>query len=99
MKTREDIKLLSKFRANVKQYLDRVRKTHRPLIVTQHGEAAGVLLDLERYDDYLELADMERLRKEVKIALAQVKRGDVMSYAEFKRRMNKRLNSLLKKAK
>jgi prevent-host-death family protein len=99
LKTKEDIKPLSKFRANVRQYLDRVRKSHRPLIVTQYGEAAGVLLDLESYDDYLELADSERLRKEVRLALAEVKQGKVMSYSEFKRKMNKRLNALLKGAK
>ncbi len=53
-----DIKPVSEFRANAAQMLEQVRNTGRPLVLTQRGKSAAVLLDVREY---------ERLRDELDI--------------------------------
>jgi antitoxin YefM len=48
-----DIKPLSEFRANTASLITQVRKTGRPLVLTQHGKSAVVLLDVRHYQSML----------------------------------------------
>ena len=50
MNTKQDIKPISFVKANAANLLDQVNKTHRPVIITQNGEARAVLIDTESYD-------------------------------------------------
>ncbi len=50
MNTKQDIKPISFVKANAANLLDQVNKTHRPVIITQNGEAKAVLIDTESYD-------------------------------------------------
>jgi antitoxin YefM len=50
IKPTEDIQSLTAFRANVASFVDRVRETGRPLILTQHGKSAAVLLGAADYE-------------------------------------------------
>ena len=50
IKPSQDIQPLSAFRANAAGFLDQVRATKRPLVLTQHGKSAAVLLDVNEYD-------------------------------------------------
>ena len=56
----EDIQPLTAFRANVAAFVDQVRATHRPLILTQHGRSAAVLLGAADYEALVE--ELEILR-------------------------------------
>jgi prevent-host-death family protein len=49
----EDVKPLSEFRSSVTACLGHVRKTGRPLVITQHGKPAAVLLDVSAHEDLL----------------------------------------------
>ena len=40
----QDIKPLSEFRANVATFVEHVQATKRPLVLTQHGRSAAILL-------------------------------------------------------
>jgi prevent-host-death family protein len=56
----EDIRPLSEFRANTASLVQQVKKTGRPLVLTQHGKSAVVLLDVRQYQSMLssiELSD------------------------------------------
>ena len=44
----EDVRTLSEFRANTAAFVNQVKETRRPLILTQHGRSAAVLLMLRR---------------------------------------------------
>ncbi|NTU58333.1 MAG: type II toxin-antitoxin system Phd/YefM family antitoxin [Chlorobiaceae bacterium] len=55
-----DIRPLSEFRANTASLVTQVRKTGRPLVLTQHGKSAVVLLDVRLYQSMLSACD--RLR-------------------------------------
>jgi antitoxin YefM len=55
-----DIKPLSEFRANTASLVRQVRKSGRPLVLTQHGKSTVVLLDVRKYQAML--SSMERFR-------------------------------------
>ena len=50
MKIKEDIRPISYVKANAASILEQVNETHRPVYITQNGEAKGVLLDTESYE-------------------------------------------------
>ena len=64
----EDVVPFSECRNNLSTYIGRVRKTHRPILITQNGHAASYLVDCESMDalfDQIELSrDIEISRRE-----------------------------------
>ncbi|NTV06004.1 MAG: type II toxin-antitoxin system Phd/YefM family antitoxin [Chlorobiaceae bacterium] len=54
----EDIRPLSEFRANTASLVQQVKKTGRPLVLTQHGKSAVVLLDVRQYQFMLSSIDL-----------------------------------------
>ena len=58
-----DVRPVTEFRANTSAVLDQVHATKRPVILTQHGRSAAVLLDVEVYEALLdELALLRAVR-------------------------------------
>ncbi|MBF0430646.1 MAG: type II toxin-antitoxin system Phd/YefM family antitoxin [Fibrobacteria bacterium] len=51
MKLKEDIKPISYIKTNAANVLKSINANHRPVIITQNGEAKGVILDTETYED------------------------------------------------
>ncbi len=80
----EDIKPLSEFRANAAALLQRVRETGRPLVLTQRGHSAAVVVDVSEYERLVE--ELEVLR-EVKLAESQLERGEGVPHEEVKKRV------------
>jgi len=60
VKPTEDIQPLTAFRANVASFVDQVRETGRPLVLTQHGKSAAVLMSPPVYEALVE--ELETLR-------------------------------------
>lgn len=56
----EDIRPLSAFRADAARYVQQVQQTKRPLVLTQHGRSAAIVLDVREYERLLE--ELELLR-------------------------------------
>ena len=54
----QDIQPLAVFRARVGTFIEQVTKTHRPLIITQHGKSAAVLLNVEEYETMLDKLEL-----------------------------------------
>ena len=88
----EDIQPLTAFRANVAAFVDQVRSTHRPLVLTQHGRGAAVLLGAA---DYEALVDEVELLREIALAERQVAEGEGIPHEEVVRRLTARLNDRL----
>ena len=72
LKLEEDVKPLSEFRANAAALLEQVHQTGRPLLITQHGKSAAVLLDVAAYDDMVEKLE---LLEDIRVADAQLRAG------------------------
>jgi antitoxin YefM len=79
---------LSEFRAGITRFLDHVRVSGQPMIVTQHGRGAAVVLGIEAYDKML--AELECLR-DVRDAEDQIAAGS----GEAQTRIETRLRGLL----
>jgi len=57
----EDIKPISYIKSNAASMLDYINERKSPIIITQHGEARGVMLDIGTYQNMLEAMAMMRL--------------------------------------
>ena len=77
LKPSRDIQPLSAFRANAAGFLKSVRESQRPLVLTQHGKSAAVVLDVEQYDALME--ELEVIR-DIKEARAELARGEGVSH-------------------
>lgn len=84
----EDVRPLSEFRANAAAFVNQVRETRRPLILTQHGRSAAVLLDVKAYEDLIEHAE---LLHDVQLAEMQISEGKYIEHADFKKYIFERL--------
>lgn len=88
LRTADGIVPVSDFKAHIAQWLDRVAETDAPLIVTQNGRAAGVLLSPAAYDA---LTEQARFVAAVQAGLADTDAGRVRSTAEVRAEIRKRL--------
>ena len=84
----EDIRSLSEFRANVAAFVEQVRKTRRPLVLTQHGRSSAVLLDVSEYERLVERAE---LLEEIRTAEEQIARGEGVDHEEARDQLLTRL--------
>ena len=50
MKMREDIRPVTYLKSRAADLLDQLNKTHRPVVITQNGEARAVIQDPESYE-------------------------------------------------
>jgi prevent-host-death family protein len=82
-----DIKPVSDFRANAAGMIEQVKTTGRPLVLTQRGESAAVLLDVAVYAELIE--ELELL-SDVRTAMKQVELGQVMSHSAARAELLKR---------
>ncbi|MBB4635482.1 type II toxin-antitoxin system Phd/YefM family antitoxin [Longimicrobium terrae] len=78
---REDIRPLSEFRANTAAFIEQIRTTRRPIVLTQHGRGAAVLVSIDEYEQMVErLALLEDVRR----AEEQIARGEGIDHETAK---------------
>ena len=82
-----DVRPVTEFRANTSAVIEQMHSTKRPVILTQHGRSAAVLLDPEVYES---LIDEVELLRDLSVAEAQVAAGQVVSHEEVARRMREK---------
>src|SRR5436309_15760795 len=68
----QDFRTAEELASQTPAILDQIRKQQRPIIVTQDGKPAAVLLDVDRYEWMVHLLNFTRLINE---AEAQVRAG------------------------
>lgn len=73
----EDIVPLSDFKARASELLKRISETGAPIIITQNGRAAGVLLSPAEFDV---LVDRTRFVNAVAAGIADVESGRVVEH-------------------
>ncbi len=77
MVLQEDIKPLAEFSATVESCIQQVRKTKRPVLITEGGTSAAVLLDAMEYEDLLQRME---LLEEVTVAEEQLAAGHGLTH-------------------
>jgi antitoxin YefM len=83
-----DVRPVTEFRANASAFLDQVQSTKRPVVLTQHGRSAAVLLDVGVYEDLL---DEVALLRDIRAAEGQIEAGKVAPHSVVARRLKARL--------
>jgi len=75
----KDIRPLSEFRANVATFVEHVQATQRPLVLTQHGRSAAILLAVDAYEALIERAE---LAEDVRAAESEIAAGQGVAHSK-----------------
>lgn len=82
-----DIIPLGEFKARLSGYFKRLRSGGHPLVITQNGKPAGVLISPAEYD---ELVYNSRFLTSVRRGITDVESGNVFSSDELRAELQKR---------
>lgn len=87
LRVSEDIVPISDFKAQASEWLRKVGESGQPLVITQNGKPAGVLLSPESFD---ELTEKIRFVASIDEGLEDVRAGRVHPHTEAVAEMRKR---------
>lgn len=90
LKVDRDIKPLSEFRSHTAACLQQVHETGRPIVITQHGRGAAVVINVQEYERLLERVE---LLQDIVTAETEIKEGKGIDHETAKRRLLERLGS------
>ena len=82
-----DVHPVTEFRAHASALIEQVQTTKRPVILTQHGRSAAVLLDVGVYEGLL---DEIALLRDVRTAEAQIAAGEAIPHEVVEKRLRER---------
>lgn len=82
----EDIIPIGEFKAQASAVLRKMRRTGRPVVVTQSGRPAAVVISVEDFD---RMVERERFVNAVQRGLAEAERGDVVEHEEAMARVER----------
>jgi prevent-host-death family protein len=88
LKVDQDIRPLSEFRTGIASFIKQVHETKRPLIITQHGKGAAVLLDVSEYEAMQEKIE---LLQDIHTSISQIESGKGVAHNTAKEIILKRL--------
>jgi prevent-host-death family protein len=88
LKPTRDIQPVTEFRANAAQFIEQVQQTGQPVVLTQHGRSAAVLMDVESYEAMVE--ELALLR-DVRLAEEQIAAGSTRSHSAVAKTLRARL--------
>lgn len=81
IRTDEDIRPLSEFRAGVATFVKQIHETRRPMVLTQRGRGVAVLVDVHEYERMQERLEV---LEEVYKAEEQIASGDGIAHEDAK---------------
>ena len=81
---------MSEFRTGIASFFKQVHDTKRPLIITQHGKGAAVLLDVSEYEAMQEKIE---LLKDIQISVSQIENGEGIEQKTAKEMILKRISA------
>ena len=84
----EDIRSMTEFRTGIASFLKQVHDTKRPLIITQHGKGAAVLLDVGEYENMQEKLE---LLKDIQTSISQIENGEGVPHESAKEMISNRV--------
>lgn len=70
-----DIHSLTEFKRNTTEFVERIKRTKHPLVLTVNGKAELVVQDAESYQALLEAAELVETLKGIKRGLEQMQQG------------------------
>jgi len=86
----EDICPVTEFRAEINSMIQQTKSTHRPIVLTQHGKASVVVLDVL---DFQRMKEKAELTEDIRIAQRQILEKNVYTTAQAKARVLKSIKN------
>ena len=86
----KDIRCLSDFKRNSREFLEQMRETGNPVVLTINGKAEVVVQDAASYQKLLEYLDQMESLEGIKRGLADVEAGRVTPLEKFEKNFRKR---------
>ena len=84
LRVSEDVVPVGQFKARAKKWLARASQTGQPLVITQNGRPAGVLVSPREFD---RIQERQRFLESIAAGLADAEAGKVIGTAELKKRL------------
>ncbi len=84
----QDIKPLSEVRKGMAAFIKQIHETKRPLVITQRGKSAAVLIDAQEYEAMREKIE---LLSDVQAALSQLEKGEGIGHDDAKDQLLERI--------
>ena len=91
MNIKEDIKPISYVKSHAAEILKQINDNHRPIIVTQNGEAKGVFVDT---DSYQKMKDTINLMKLIILAEKEIDNNKVVDHDDVFKKIDKKFERL-----
>ena len=87
----EDVLPIGEFKTQASSVLRKLRQSQRPVVITQNGKPAAVLITPEEFD---QMRERDRFVAAVREGLADSKAGRVLEDDEVERILDERFGSL-----
>lgn len=87
LKLTEDIVPVGEFKGHAARWLKHAAETGQPVVITQNGRPAGVLMSPAEFD---RLGERQRFLESVAAGLADLEAGRTLTTAELKTRLARR---------
>jgi prevent-host-death family protein len=89
-----DIHSISDFKRKTPDFVKRLKKTGKPLILTMNGRAQVVVQDAASYQNMLELLEHAKEIEAIREGFVDVEQGNTMSLDEFDKEMRRKHRTL-----
>lgn len=73
---RDEIDSLSNFKRNTSEFLEQLKKSGKPIVLTINGKAELVVQDAESYQRLLEISEKLETIEALKPAIEEMKKGE-----------------------
>ncbi|MFK0734300.1 MAG: type II toxin-antitoxin system prevent-host-death family antitoxin [Gloeotrichia echinulata GP01] len=85
-----DINSLSNFKRNTSEFIQQMKQTGQPVVLTVNGKAELVVQDAESYQKLLELLEHLETITGIRKGLEDINAGQTRSVGEFEREMQQK---------
>ena len=85
----QDIKPMSEFRAHTAACIQQVQKSKRPVVITQHGKSAAVLIDVSEFEA---MSQRLELLEDIALGESMIEEGKGIPHDNAKEMVLKRVS-------
>lgn len=89
-KSSEDVLSLSEFRTTLSARVEQIRRTGRPLLLTQNGRTTGIFIGAAEWDALQEKLERLEAYEDILVAEGEADRGETVGHEEVMREMRVR---------
>jgi prevent-host-death family protein len=89
MNLNRDIHSLTDFKHRTPEFVELLKETGEPIVLTINGKAAIVVQDAASYQRLMDLAEEVRVMAGIRQGLEDMKAGRTMPLADFKKKVRK----------